>query len=74
MNTRSMNRAYFEARIARLNAIAGTSFDIEMGNAYQCWKVTNESGSHNHVSVETRKELDAAISGMIELAYIMKGV
>ena len=69
METRKMNRAYFDARIARVNNLMGVDYKVEMGSAYTGWKVTNSTGSRIIGYCNTRKELDAFISGMIEAAH-----
>ena len=69
MDTRKMNRAYFNTRIARVNAIAGLGYKVEMGSAYTSYKVTNSTGSRIIGYCNTKKELDAFISGMLEMAY-----
>ena len=74
MNARTMNRKYFDARIARLNDITGFNYGVEMGSAYTSYKLTQNNGSKVVIYCATRKELDAAISGMLELAYAMKGI
>lgn len=72
MNTRAMNRKYFDARINRLNDITGLNYEVEMGSAYTSYKITTNNGSKVVIYCKTRAELDAVISGMIELAWAMK--
>lgn len=74
MNARQMTRAYFDARIARLNNITGLHYGYESGSAYTSYKIVQNQGSRTVVYAKTKRELDTAISGMLELAYAIKGI
>ena len=64
MNRAYFNRAYFDARIARVNNLMGVEYKIEYDSTYAAWKVI--AGSRFVGYCNTHKEFDAFISGMIE--------
>lgn len=67
-----ITRAYLETRIERLNTLTNLNYEYESGSAYTSYKIVQNHGSRTVVYAKTKRELDTAIGGMIELAYAMK--